>query len=1009
MTAPNAFAESARYSRDGDQFHYLWAARRCLRLLAPADDLVAVTVEGPSKNEDAPADVAGEQLIDVAEYYGSEALAQARAVRYLQLKHSTVRSDQEWTPSEIARTIAGFAERFSRLRAEIPQDRLSFEFVSNRPVSDDLRTAAALLAAGGPPGADATAAKLAAYAKLQAADLKAFFERFSWSCEEPDFKAQKTLLQREARAFISSADQDAPTLLKDLVAEKATSLGAKDPAIRREDILFRWRVSQGDLFPAPSKLAPDPKAVPRRQEKTIAAAIAASTSPVLIHAAGGVGKSVLATRLGELLPVGSITVTYDCYGGGDYRQRGQSRHRHVEALVQVINELATLELCDPLVPVGRMEPGALLRAFSSRLADAAAAVHARSPKAVVCVVFDAVDNAQMAATEFEEGRAFAADLLLEPVPSGARIVMLCRPERRWMVAPPPHVLQIALEPFGEDETEAHLRTKFPKSRAADVAEFHRLSSRNPRVQANALAQGGALGEMLGSLGPNPTTVSAAIAGQLERALADIKHMEGHDVAAVDTLCAAMAVLRPLIPLEVLSQLSGLSVDAIRSFATDFAGGRPLMIVGDALQFRDEPVEDWFRQQYRPDQPAMKAFVALLKPAADTSVYVAINLPALMLDAGEFDELVAMALASVRLPTKQPSQMRDIEVQRLSFALRAAIRLRKWPAAVKLALRAGEEQAGDAREQKFLQDQYDLTARFFDPATLQALVARRTFSGKWQGARYVYEAAVLSASPSLIMDARTRLRMAHDWIRAWSRASRAEKDKGSLQLDDAVAAVFAELGVHGPEAALKYVTTWQPTSVWPVLTERLFRKLIDHGRWADLDAMSAIATEGKLASVLASLVSELSTLARVPSPEAVTCILEAGLGKRTTPKQPNEFGYDRSLTTVTAIVEAAVLHGLRSPAELVASLKRRFPGKPDRSIGSRYGGSRGDHIRLHALIAALEGRKLSLIDIAPPDVRASMETPTIGTFSQSRTTLCISASTCRSGLLIPFEMLRSVDG
>jgi hypothetical protein len=61
-----------RFSRDGDQFHYLWAARRCLRLLAPHTDLVAVTIEGVSAleaAESAPVE-AGGAVIDVAEYYG---------------------------------------------------------------------------------------------------------------------------------------------------------------------------------------------------------------------------------------------------------------------------------------------------------------------------------------------------------------------------------------------------------------------------------------------------------------------------------------------------------------------------------------------------------------------------------------------------------------------------------------------------------------------------------------------------------------------------------------------------------------------------------------------------------------------------------------------------------------------------------------------------------------------------------------------------------------------------
>ena len=38
-----------RSSRDGDQFHYLWASRRALLLLDPKSNLHTITIEGPSK------------------------------------------------------------------------------------------------------------------------------------------------------------------------------------------------------------------------------------------------------------------------------------------------------------------------------------------------------------------------------------------------------------------------------------------------------------------------------------------------------------------------------------------------------------------------------------------------------------------------------------------------------------------------------------------------------------------------------------------------------------------------------------------------------------------------------------------------------------------------------------------------------------------------------------------------------------------------------------------------
>lgn len=77
--------DKVRFSRDGDQFHYLWAARRCLGLLVPDSGLVAVSIEGASPREVEPGDpvAVGEKVIDIAEYYGSEEIEKASFVRYL--------------------------------------------------------------------------------------------------------------------------------------------------------------------------------------------------------------------------------------------------------------------------------------------------------------------------------------------------------------------------------------------------------------------------------------------------------------------------------------------------------------------------------------------------------------------------------------------------------------------------------------------------------------------------------------------------------------------------------------------------------------------------------------------------------------------------------------------------------------------------------------------------------------------------------------------------------------
>lgn len=133
---PMSETDLLRASRDGDQFHCYWAARRCLGMLLPATSLVAISVEGASSSElpGGEAVTAGEQVIDLAEYYGSKQLAEAKRVLYQQLKHSAVRTDQRWTLSELERTLSEFGKRFVELKQLDPglAAKAGFRVISNR-------------------------------------------------------------------------------------------------------------------------------------------------------------------------------------------------------------------------------------------------------------------------------------------------------------------------------------------------------------------------------------------------------------------------------------------------------------------------------------------------------------------------------------------------------------------------------------------------------------------------------------------------------------------------------------------------------------------------------------------------------------------------------------------------------------------------------------------------------------------------------------------------------------
>ena len=118
---------------------------------------------------------------------------------------------------------------------------------------------------------------------------------------------------------------------------------------------------------------------------------------------------------------------------------------------------------------------------------------------------------------------------------------------------------------------------------------------------------------------------------------------------------------------------------------------------------------------------MDGFIASLTPLATTSAYVASVLPQLMLEAGKFSELVELALASAAFPETSPLEKRDVELQRLQFALKAGLRSKRYLDAAKLALKAGGETAGDDRQRKILEKNTDLAAAFLGTDVIQEIV------------------------------------------------------------------------------------------------------------------------------------------------------------------------------------------------------------------------------------------------------------------------------------------------
>ena len=85
----------------------------------------------------------------------------------------------------------------------------------------------------------------------------------------------------------------------------------------RTDVLDALELqSPDDLLPCPASFPEVGKVVEREQLAAIISKIPSFDMPLLIHADGGVGKTVFLQSLSKALSESHQTVLFDCFGGG---------------------------------------------------------------------------------------------------------------------------------------------------------------------------------------------------------------------------------------------------------------------------------------------------------------------------------------------------------------------------------------------------------------------------------------------------------------------------------------------------------------------------------------------------------------------------------------------------------------------------------------------------------------------------------------------------------------------
>ncbi len=535
--------------------------------------------------------------------------------------------------------------------------------------------------------------------------------------------------------------------LKQLLRNKAGSEGEGQNVITRTDVLDALGSELDDLFPCQTSFPEVGKVVEREQLATLIHKIPKLNKPLMIHADGGVGKTVFLQSLATILGETHETVLFDCFGGGAYRAHEDARHLPKRGLIHIVNNLACNGLCDPLLPNNENVED-LVKAFRSRLAQAVATLQRGSQDKQLLLFIDAIDNAAEHAKD--KGELAFPSLLLESfyhksAVEGVQLIVSCRTYRRDISRgdlPRGACEEIQLEPFSPSETKRYLRDRIPKVTDTQIQVAYSRSEGNPRILEHlALSDRGLLEP---SEINNVIKLDDLLMERIRKALSEALK-RGYKERDINVFLAGLSVLPPPVPLDEYADAHGMDISAVKSFAADLA---PLLEqTRHGLMFRDEPTETLVRKVYAAKADTLRVLADNLFKKQGTSVYAASALPGLLqqLDDGKllfdlaFDERFPAAITST--VGKQ-----NIRYARLKAAVLHAARVENFDRLVHLLVELSTLAAINQRGTEYVLGNPDLVVASHDVDATRRLFETRT---RWPGTRHarLTIASVLSGDVS----------------------------------------------------------------------------------------------------------------------------------------------------------------------------------------------------------------------------------------------------------------------
>ncbi|WP_095050681.1 ATP-binding protein [Pseudomonas sp. Irchel s3h9] len=786
--------DTVRASRAGHAFHERWAARRALQLIFPNDALFAIAVEGISSTETASPGKQAEEVADLVLYYGSgDNFQTCERLETVQFKYK-IREDAvtaaylKKTIEKFCDTILGYEKEFSGCDVD---RKVSFVFVTNSEFTENLWEAIAALIKGTTPSDSNSAVQARNLRKWCAnrglTDVSRLFSRIVFRAGEKSLAGQDNLLKRTLTDWSAGSDSDARLRLyglQDLVLKKAGPSGQGKNLIRREDILDSLDCEPEDLFPAAPRFI-DVGAIVERAELFMASnLIKTSELPVVVHAEGGVGKTVFARSLAERMENEFEVVVFDCFGGGSYRSDNQARHLPRIGLVQIVNELASRTLCDPMLPGGN-DSIKITKSACKRFAQAAAAIRDQSKKLGLLIIIDASDNAQLEA-DYRHEDSFPKRLLSamnEERIDGVKLLLTSRTHRKDTVIGRSKVDEIELGPFTDSEAREFLDVRKPNASGVEIATALTRSGRNARVLDYLVQTWGV--NVVCDVSAALISVPEIIAQRCTKIFSEL-HIAGWSDTDVIEFFVALSLLPPPIPLEELANALGWSVVQVSTAASDLTPMLEISLHGAI--FRDEPTETFIRETYSSRLEAQRAIADRLLSSQSTSAYAAEALPHFLVVIKDSDRAFALA-DSTSFPTTVQSEFgrRRLTLARLHAAFRLAVVQDDLDRVLGLSMRLGQVETANMRGDGFILSSPALAIVLGDPDSYRRLAADR--SG-WRGGRGS-RLTVAHLIAGNIEEAQIQCESTVRWIKWYNAQPRddANRDLPGPSIDDYAAVLF----------------------------------------------------------------------------------------------------------------------------------------------------------------------------------------------------------------------------